>query len=956
MTPKTAHQRTSTLTKHRWKVMAAAGLLVSLTGVLPAAAEPKATPACPAERPDEQSALAAAQSCGGKVRVAAATTETSLTWANSDGSLSTQTDAGPSRFKQDGTWVDIDADLERQADGTVAAEAHPADLELFGGDTTATKTQPGDRPLISVDTPATMAGNAEQTISLDWKGSLPKPVLDGDTATYTDAKPGMDVVVETTAAGFRQHTILKSKQTGPVSITLPIKLDGLTAKRTADNALEFLDAKGAVVGTMPAPSMWDSRLDPVSQLPAHVVPVAYTLATKGYGVDITLTPAADFLDDPAVQYPVTIDPDVNFKSMFDTYIQKGVTTDMSTSGELVVGVDGAGNPARSFLNWDTSAIRGKRIVEAHLGLFNTLSSTCSTSRHIEVHAAALAATTSRWTSPPTVTAAVSAMTQGRHACPSEPAGGYISTPLHALDALIQSWADSTKTQQGMALTAPSETDYMYYKRFTSSDASSGRPYIYYTYTSVPRTAGCTGGTDNDFNGDGIRDTVIADPKAIVNGVAEAGSVQVINGADKTVTTLRQGANGVPDTAEAGDQFGASIAVYDTNLDGCSDLAVSAPFEDNGTIRDAGSVYLIYGSPTGLGKSQATIAIEQGRALTESRGTVADTPEAEDWFGYALSAGLTAIGEPYLIIGAPGEDLNGVTNVGMVHYLRDTLNTTVDLVAAGATLGADDRAGFSIASTPFHIAIGRPGANNFTGAVSTFTHAYHSDPLRPLSTIIQGATYGDTAERDDQFGKSLAMIPYRSVGAAENVQDSLLVVGVPGEDFVGKRDAGQIQEYLLTQSTITPVALLNQTSPGITGGNDDGDYFGEQVTAVNLNPKAEATTTTVLVAVGAPGEDIGGTVDAGRVHVFAGGTATVTDLPIERVTGSLPGSPSTQELIGAWLSSTPQTLIISSPHLTKAAYGIPWSAITTRNSTPTATYQPGAGGLSADAVAFGTSVR
>ncbi|BCB78189.1 hypothetical protein Pflav_045990 [Phytohabitans flavus] len=77
---------------------------------------------------------------------------------------------------------------------------------------------------------------------------------------------------------------------------------------------------------------------------------------------------------------------------------------------------------------------------------------------------------------------------------------------------------------------------------------------------------------------------------------------VVDGRTGTQTTLDQSLPEVPDTAEASDRFGSSIAVVDVNRDGCADLAIGTPYEDL-TAPDAGQVDILYGTPAGLGKGR-----------------------------------------------------------------------------------------------------------------------------------------------------------------------------------------------------------------------------------------------------------------------------------------------------------------------------------------------------------------
>lgn len=108
----------------------------------------------------------------------------------------------------------------------------------------------------------------------------------------------------------------------------------------------------------------------------------------------------------------------------------------------------------------------------------------------------------------------------------------------------------------------------------------------------------------DFNGDGYRDLAVGAPNAKVGTAAAAGAVAVAYGSKSGVDTSRhllisQNSKGVPGAAEKGDHFGARLAVGDFNRDGYSDLAIGAPGEDVGNMKDAGSLTIVFGSKTGL---------------------------------------------------------------------------------------------------------------------------------------------------------------------------------------------------------------------------------------------------------------------------------------------------------------------------------------------------------------------
>ncbi|MEU8665273.1 trypsin-like serine protease [Streptomyces anulatus] len=470
---------------------------------------------------------------------------------------------------------------------------------------------------------------------------------------------------------------------------------------------------------------------------------------------------------------------------------------------------------------------------------------------------------------------------------------------------------------------------------------------------------------SDFNCDGARDVAIADPDATVNGAAKAGRVQLVYGAGKGNAELSQALPIFSGAAEVNDRFGGSLATFDHNLDGCTDLAVGVPGEAIGTNAGAGGVHIVYGSPAGLGNGKATVNLVQG---TGSGALLGMGAEAGDRMGEAITAGTTIAGVPYLAIGLPGEDGSGFTNAGAVVYLHGTGQTNVLINqasegVAGAMENNDDF-GASLAGSPQHLAIGAPGeaigGMADAGAVSVFNHKLNA---AKIPTGIAGldqnlAEIEDASEASDTFGFSLSMTAYRPNAAATGTE-SLLVVGTPGEGTSTIATTGRIDVLRLTPTGFSQLSGVHQGTTGVTGANEDGDRFGHTVSAVSMNPAAVSTAQNTVVAVGVPGEDIGTATDAGGIMTFGLiGAPGDSDTTVYPGVAGLPGAPVTGEKVGSAVTATGTHLYIGIPDGPTAygrAHALPW-ANTTGGTEPVTTYEPGKDGLPATGQRFGASIR
>ncbi|MFD8915338.1 VCBS repeat-containing protein [Streptomyces sp. NPDC059575] len=449
-------------------------------------------------------------------------------------------------------------------------------------------------------------------------------------------------------------------------------------------------------------------------------------------------------------------------------------------------------------------------------------------------------------------------------------------------------------------------------------------------------------------------------------MAKAGVVHVVYGGGKGAVTISQATTGVPGAPETNDQYGFSTAVYDADLDGCSDLVIGTPYEDLGTAADSGFVHVIYGSTSGLNAGTTPV-----KEFTQGDGKpLGGAREAEDWTGYALAAGKTSAGQPYLIIGTPGEALGTVEDAGVFFYVSGTAQTVTsnsqDTEVAGAVPGVveqDDRFGASLAATPTHFAVGTPGealgTTTFAGAVALFNHTLTSGYPKPTGSIGQDSDDVKGAEEvGDQFGAALAMVPYRPSGATSTTE-SLIAVGIPGEDLSTTVDAGAVQLFRLTASgAYSEMQWIDQNTTDVDQEPEAGDFFGQRLAAVNSSPNSTSTGTNTRLAVGVPGEESAEEhPEKGGVQIFPMvGAPGASDQWLEPGYG-IPSAAAPRMLTGLGLGATPSLLYVGVPYGPaegRAVYGFPWNVAS--GGAPTQTFKPGEGGLPADAVAFGAVVR
>jgi RHS repeat-associated protein len=469
----------------RWSVTVAFMLLSSTLQVAPAAASSGAstpeTDPSPAIA-DETIAVAKAAATGEPTIVGNLTTETTQVLANPDGTFTAEVASGPIRVPDPSSktgWTPIDTTLVATGGG-ISPAATVADVTFSDGSGTRA---------------ATLDLGAQRSFALDWSGDLPAPILTGDTATYPDVLAGVDLVLRAKPSGFEQHFVVKEPPKEPPVFRLPLTLDGTTASVDENGTLTIGKADGTTLASADPALMWDSSLGEHTNEPERTSKVETRIVDEKGEPVLEVVPDATFFENPAVLYPVVVDPSPDLDVNKDTYVESQYPN-QSYGGddELKVGTPNGGTQkARSFIKFNLGTITGTHIQSVQLKLWENWSYSCTASE-MRIFRLTSAFTSPTWNDQPTwgsVVWAKKSFAKGYSgSCPAGWVtidGGDAGGGGDTIVDLVQNWANGTYTNYGMAIKVPDETVSQSWKKFNSSDHASHQPYLSVTYNSYPNT-------------------------------------------------------------------------------------------------------------------------------------------------------------------------------------------------------------------------------------------------------------------------------------------------------------------------------------------------------------------------------------------------------------------------------------------------------------------------------------
>ncbi|MFZ0529778.1 MAG: hypothetical protein WAL91_04480 [Propionicimonas sp.] len=391
----------------------------------------------------------------------------------------------------------------------------------------------------------------------------------------------------------------------------------------------------------------------------------------------------------------------------------------------------------------------------------------------------------------------------------------------------------------------------------------------------------------DFDGDARAD--------LVHGVGSTrGEVVVAYGSGTTTSFSRTDAGGIDPSPDNTMGFGQGLLARDLNADRFTDLVVV----DQAQGGAGSAIYLVFGSASGLQTSAArrygvpgglfgfrgtpALVEEPGRLLAVGASAPASVAQGGAFVAYPLGSDGLPDADPVIL---SQQNLPGADEPG--DAFGSALAADRDLLLVGAPGEDVGRAADAGAVTVLR----SRGGVGFTGSV-----------LTQDSPGVAGR-----AEAGDRFGTVVA------------VADGYAAVGVPAEDDAVP-DAGAVATFTVAQGRLTPLATLTQETKGVPGVSEPGDRFGSAVAVIRGCPKAAS------LLVGAPGEAVGATFDAGAAWVLPLSTACPTRLRVAEGRG--PGGAATEMAsIGSAVSvlreadTAADTIVLTAPGVSEeGVYG------------------------------------
>ncbi|MFJ3975970.1 FG-GAP repeat domain-containing protein [Streptomyces sp. NPDC090021] len=469
--------------------------------------------------PEETAAAQRAAGSGKPVEVLSQRTEYDTVFANPNGTFTMESAVAPVRVRQGGKLVPTDATLQPTGNGTVRPKAIAVGLEFSAG---------GDAPLATI----TRDG---RSMTVDWPGKLPAPVVEGDTATYPEVLPGVDLKMRASVGGFQQLLVVKNaeaaKNPALKTVTFDVAASGVALSTDEAGNLKAVNPAGQEVFTAPTPTMWDSAGIATGEA-APAAPAASPRFLKGgprslvaapdtltaapdtttaarelggrpatpaedvfeprhgavekrmpiavKGGEMALKPDASVLTSKDTVYPVYIDPTVSGARLNWTSVAKKYSTTSywnHSSGVARVGYESdTGGTWRSMFTMDTKKLHGKQIIDSVFRIKNTHSWSC-TKKPVELWRINPISSATTWAKQPSWVARVQTLTEAKGWGSGCPAGNLEFKTKSVADlAAANKWPTAT-----LGLRA-SESDTYGWKKFDAKSAVFST-----TYNTTPST-------------------------------------------------------------------------------------------------------------------------------------------------------------------------------------------------------------------------------------------------------------------------------------------------------------------------------------------------------------------------------------------------------------------------------------------------------------------------------------